>query len=185
MSREKATERISRSTNSRQQKRSYIGIILVILLLIFIVLIAILLVTRKDSGDKEIERFNLVVTPDNVEQIVEQLENANRTPVGSYEARMNTEWSFPDGKSASTNAYVENVANNQHTVYYTIALKESPDEIIMKSPYMPIGSYMENIKLDTPLKKGVYEAILTYHMLDNDYKEMGTLSVTVILTIVN
>ena len=96
---------------------------------------------------------------------------------------MNMDWEFPDGNSASTNAYVENSVYNQNTVYFTIELNSNPGVEIFKSPYIPVGSHMENIKLTNPLEAGKHDAVLTYHLVDEDMEELSSVSVALTLTV--
>ena len=95
---------------------------------------------------------------------------------------MNYDWTFDNAKATSTNAYVGNSVNNSNTVYFTIALEGSED-VIYKSPYIPVGSHMENITLNSNLEAGTYEAVLTYHVVDDAYKDMASVSVAVTITI--
>jgi hypothetical protein len=123
-----------------------------------------------------------VVTPDNVEEVIAELDQAEITPVGSYEVVMNTDWVFPDSSSASSNAYVENSVENQNTVYFTIMLANATTPIY-ESPLIPVGSHMEDINLDTELDAGTYDAVMTYHMMDDDNNETSSVSVSMTITI--
>ena len=42
---------------------------------------------------------------------------------------------------------------------------------------------MENITLNSNLEAGTYEAVLTYHVVDDAYKDMASVSVAVTITI--
>ena len=184
MSREKVNERINIQSSSTEGKKSQTGLIIAFALIAVCAVAGIILfvVFGKDANAT---KYNRVVTPDNVDEVIDNLAHSERTPIGSYEAAMNTSWTFPDGESASTNAYVENNANNRSTVYFTIVLSEDQSKTIYTSPDLPVGSHLENIKLDTPLEAGVYETILTYHLVDGDHKELGKVSLAVTITIEN
>jgi hypothetical protein len=131
---------------------------------------------------KDSKSYNTVVTPDNVEEVIAELDQAEITPVGSYEVVMNTDWVFPDSSSASSNAYVENSVENQNTVYFTIMLANATTPIY-ESPLIPVGSHMEDINLDTELDAGTYDAVMTYHMMDDDNNETSSVSVSMTITI--
>ena len=132
---------------------------------------------------KEPEAKNTVVTPENIEEVIAEMKEEERTPMGSYEVFMTTDWTFSDGSSASKDAYVLNPTANKNTVYFTITL--SSGEQVYKSPYIPVGSSLNNITLDTPLEKGFYKAVLTYHLVDTSNEEVSRVSVSVNLTIKN
>lgn len=180
MSKERANERINNSMATNKNKRSHTGLLIIISVAIICILTGIILYLLLGKESKD---YNTVVTPDNVEQVISQLSESEYTPVGSYQVNMNTEWSFPNGKSASTNAYVGNSTNNRNTVFFTIVLKDDTTNEIYKSPLLPIGSHLENIKLDKELGAGTYDAIVTYHLVDDSEKEISTVSVSITITI--
>lgn len=95
---------------------------------------------------------------------------------------MNTDWVFPDGDSASANAFVENSTANQNMVYFTITLRDS-DEELMRSPYLAVGSRLDDIKLDTALEAGIYDSVITYHLVDDEFKELSSVSLYMTITI--
>lgn len=180
MSKEKATQRINNQTAIQKRKPSNITPIIMIG---FGILIAVCFgIVLHFLPGKDSESYNVVVIPDNVEQIVSQLEQQEYTPIGSYEVTMNNDWVFPDGNSPSTNAYVENSVNNQNTIFFTISLSGEEDDIY-KSPYMQVGSHLENIKFDKKLDAGSYDAVLTYHLVDDAQKELSHVSVSITITV--
>ncbi len=183
MSRDKASQRINggANTESRKNRKSPLMIIIVVVAALAVVVgigIAIF-------AGKKIEP-NVVVTPDNVEDIIAEAKSKEeeRVPVGSYELNMNYNWSFDNAKAASSNAYVGNSANNNNTVYFTVTLEGSED-VIYKSPFIPVGSHMENITLDSNLGAGVHNAVVKYHLVDEAYKDISSVSVAVTITIKN
>lgn len=171
--------------NSSQNKKSPVLLVLVVALVVICALLGVivyLLVAAKDSDEgsgKEAEKpkYN-IITADNVEEVVKEMEQeAEQTvPVGAYEVSMNTEWLFPDGESPSTNAFVENSTANTNTVYFTIALADNSEEDIYRSPYMEVGSQYSDITLDTPLDAGTYKSIITYHLVDDEFNDLSSVS---------
>ena len=180
MSKEKASSRINNRINgsAAPKKKSSPVMILLPLLIVAVVVGGVIFVL---SG-KEPEAKNVVVTPENVEEVIKEMQEEDKTPAGSYEVAMTTEWHFPDGSSAAKDAYVENAVTNTNTVYFTIALANSTEEIY-KSPFIEVGSYLTNIALDTPLSRGTYDAVLTYHLVDDSNKDLSEVSVAVTLII--
>lgn len=187
MSKEKANERISsRITPVGEPRRPHTALLMIGAIAVVAVLVGVIcyLALRKEP-EQEQRNYNRVVTPDNVEEIISQIDAEEHTPVGAYEVIMNTEWVFPDGSSPSDNAYVENSVNNLNTVFFTIALETDKETDIYDSPFIEPGSYMEDIQLDVDLPAGKYNAVLTYHLVDGQEKEISHVSVNVTLTISN
>lgn len=122
------------------------------------------------------------VSKENLDEVKEQL--AQPVEDADYTTSMTIDWNFYDGKSVSTNAYVENAIENQRTVYFDVNLT-STGELVYSSPYLPVGEKMEGIALDKQLSKGDYPAILTYHLVDDNHEEITTVSVAITLHIQN
>jgi hypothetical protein len=129
------------------------------------------------------EKRNTVVTKENVEDVVANMAAAEFTSPGYYTVTMNSEWHFPKGNEASTDAYVENIVENTNDVYFDLFLKEDEENAIYKSPVIPRGASLSEITLDTPLEAGSYDCILIYHLIDEDQNTLSTLRVTVTLII--
>jgi hypothetical protein len=122
----------------------------------------------------------VVATPENVEELREKAEQPVQD--GYYETRMNVDWKFPNSSAESTNAYVENSTNNKRTVYFDLTLADT-NELIYSSPFIPVGAKLEKFKLDADLPAGEYAGVVTYHLVDDEYRELTTVSVGVNLQI--
>jgi hypothetical protein len=122
----------------------------------------------------------MVVNEENASSVKEWAE----TPIEDayYELRMNFTWDFPDGESVSPNAYVENSENNKRTVYFDVVIKDT-QELIYSSPFIPVTGKLDEIKLNRDLEKGEYPATLTYHLVDDNFEEITTVSVRVTLNV--
>lgn len=149
--------------------------IIVIILIIFLAIalgFIIYILTRTDDADEpDTGGRGTVVTEDNADTI-----NISQEPVedGMYETSMTIDWHF-EGKR-SEDAYVANVENNTRTVYFDLNLAET-GENIYSSPYIPVGSELSGITLEKEIDPGTYDTILIYHLVDDDNKELSTLSV--------
>lgn len=183
MSKEKANERINRQLSPSENRKSKTGLIIAFAVIAACAVIGIIAMgLGKDAGDS----YNRVVTPDNVDEVIAQLENSNqRVSSDRYVALMNYSWTFADGDSASSDAYVENSAENQFPVYFTVALADDRNNPVYTSPDIPVGGQLKNIKLDTSLKAGVYDTVITYYLLDDDRKERSHVSMELTITIKN
>lgn len=182
MSREKANEQINSQMTQGNKKNK--GVIIAIFAIVVAILVAVVLylVLGKESEPVEDKKTNLVVTEENLDEVLAALSEEDRIPVGSYEASMNSEWRFKNGEALSENAYVENTVRNQNTVFFTVALKDD-GRVIYKSPYLKPGSTLTGIKLDTALDAGVYDTVLTYHLVDEQNQEVSTVKLSVVITI--
>lgn len=179
MSKETSNENINDQAKTGKNRKPLI-ITIIIAVIIIGILIGIIVYLLPRPEDKS---YNNVVTPDNVDEIISQMEEDAKTPVGSYEVSMNTDWVFPDSNSASTNAFVENAVTNQNTVYFTIALADDPETDIFKSPYLEVGSHLSDIKLDSVPAQGIHDAVITYHLVDEEFNELSSVSMYMTITI--
>ena len=168
---------------SEQKDRKIKGGVIVfgICAIIIIALLAavIYLLTVKREENEPVKR-NVVVNEKNVDEVISQLAE-ERTPPGSYQVTMNTTWNFPSGDEPSENAYVKNAEANTNSVYFDVTRSDT-EETIYESPIIPVGSWLEDITLDTNLPDGVYNCVITYHLLDDEDKSISTVKLT--LTIV-
>lgn len=159
-------------------RAAIIGIIVLVMVAVLAVIIIYLLWPQDEPTP------NRVVTPENVDEVVEQMKDDGKAQAGTYDVTMSTEWTFPDGKSPASDAFVENCTDNTNTVYFTIALDDGGQELY-RSPYLEVGSQLADIKLDEELEKGTYKSIITYHLVDDGYNEVGRVSMYMTINIEN
>lgn len=151
---------------------------------VLLIAVIVLLMQRDASEKPEETRRNVVVNQENAEQIVDELSDWEPVQSGHYEVTMNSEWRFPDGKSASENAYVENAQTNTNDVFFDINLIDTED-LIYSSPVIPLGSHLEDITLDQELAAGTYDCVLTYHLVDENQETLSTLKMGLTIIIEN
>jgi hypothetical protein len=180
LSQERISQKLSPTTESRGKKGLMIGIISAVVAVIVVVAVVLVLVLPKDSD----ETRNAIVTPDNVDEVIANLQDDEKTQAGQYEVTMNSTWEFETGSSASSNAYVENSTSNTNDVYFDI-VRSDTGEKIYESPTIPVGSHLENITLDTVMEAGSYSCVLTYHLLDDSGESISTLNINLDINIAN
>lgn len=95
----------------------------------------------------------------------------SQTATVPYQAVMSVEWTFEDGSSVSSDAYVENSTKNQNDIYFDVKLENG--ELIYTSPIIKVGTRLDKIALDTQLSAGEYAAVVTYHLLDDNRQEVA------------
>ena len=178
-SQERISQKFSPGSEAKSKKGIIIGISCTVVVLI--ALVALVLVVLKPTGQTETR--NVVVTPDNVDEMIEKMKN-NTVQSGQYEVTMNTTWEFEKGDSASTNAYVENSTSNTNDVYFDI-VRSDTGETIFSSPTIPVGSHLENITLDSPLEAGTHACVLTYHLLDENGEPISKLNINLEIVVNN
>ena len=178
-SQERISQKFSPTSETKSKKGIIIGITCTVVVLT--VLVALVLVVLKPTGKTETR--NVVVTPDNVDEVLADMEN-QKIQAGQYEVTMNTTWEFEKGDSASTNAYVENSTSNTNDVYFDI-VRSDTGETIFKSPTIPVGSHLENITLDKALEAGTHECVLTYHLLDESGEPISKLNISLEIVVNN
>lgn len=166
----------------RQKKNKKGGIVLGVAITIVIVtligIILFLLLSRNAQPEKEEEKRNVVITPENVERILEEITETQETVApGFYTVTMNTTWHFSIGSKASYDAVVENVKANTNDVYFDIVLEEDETKVLYQSPVIPRGGRLEGITLDENLKAGNYNCVVIYHLIDKEQNTLSTLRV--------
>lgn len=166
-------------------------IIIVIAAVIIIVLVgAVVVLATKINSDKNdvgsaeettVTTRQVLINEDNAESVVEEFlkeEEQAHIPVTHFMTDMTTVWHFPDGKSASADAYVGNSEFNSTDVYFDV-MRQDNSEIIYASPVIPLGSAIDEIKLNTDLDAGTYPCVLTYTLVDGEQRPISTLNVAV------
>ncbi len=96
---------------------------------------------------------------------------------------MNMIWTFPSGSVTSNNAIIGNSASNLYECYFEVYLDDEEQTLLYSSPVIPVGKRLEELKLDKSLPDGTYDAMCTYHVLDDEdpEKELGSVSFAVSL----
>lgn len=122
---------------------------------------------------------NLVVDESNLEDIEKILTDS--VADGMFEINMNAIWNFPDGKSASTDAYVANSHANHYSFTFEILLDGT--EVIYSSSLVPVGSRIKEIALDKELEAGTYDAVCMYHLWTEDGVEDSSCGVNITINV--
>lgn len=167
--------------NEREQKiikkgGIFIGVAVVLVIAALIGIIIVLLLSR--NAEPEAEKRNVVITPENVERVLEEITETQETVApGFYTVTMNTTWRFSTGKEASYDAVVENVEANTNDVYFDIVLESDETKVLYKSPVIPRGGRLEEIALDEPLEAGNHECVVIYHLIDENQNTLSTLRI--------
>lgn len=153
------------------------------------VIIALVLNLNSDRGgeqqtEAQSEHRAVVISEENAEEVLTEMEEAPQIPQGYFEMSMNMDWVFPDGESPSTNAYVANVASNEHPIYFDVSRRDT-GEVIYRSPILPLGTQVSNFPLDVDLDAGVYTCVCTYHLVDDEQRTLSTLNMEISVTVEN
>lgn len=171
------------SQNSRRKKSNVLIILIIILILVIGTLGAtIYLLSNKDdsSNGPSASKRDTLITLDNRDEVLADLNK--KVSDGLFEVQMNMEWSFKNASAPSENAYVANAATNSNTVYFTVTLDDT-GEVVYDSPYIPVGYALRDISLQKALAAGTYPCTLTYHLVDENEKEVSNLALAVTLNV--
>jgi hypothetical protein len=170
----------------KKKKKVIIMVVIILLIVVIGVMAAVIYTLLKDKAKSEegnaTPKRNTVVTMDNKDEVLADLNN--KVATGLFEVKMNVEWTFTDSDTPSKNAYVANVTSNSNTVYFDVTL-DSTGETVYESPYIPVGSELDNIALSSQLAAGTYPCTLIYHLIDDDYNDVSTVAVAVTLNVQN
>lgn len=167
------------SVNNTSKSSKTVLIIGIILIVVAVAAIGICIHIMNGGEDNTAPVGNVVIDESNLEDAVSALDQAVQD--GMFELKMNTTWHFPDGKSASSNAYLANVANNNAPIYFEVILDDG--SVVYKSTVIPLGSQIKTIKLDKELANGTYSATCQYHLLNDDGSEKSSFGVDLELVV--
>ena len=111
-------------------------------------------------------------------------EMSDKVEEGMFECKMTTTWTFENADSVSPNAYVANVENNRYTFYFDV-YEESTNELLYSSPLLPVGTEINDIKLEKKLSAGDYNAVVMYTLVDENEEEVSTAGFTITISVVH
>lgn len=180
----------SSCTTKTSKKKILVIVVGLVLLSVIGALAAAVVVLLNNEEDNEAIKLNgtmvdgrgTIVTLDNKDEVLADLDKTVSS--GLFQIKMNNEWTFEDGSKPSKDAYVANATTNTNTVYFTITL-DSTGEVVYDSPYIPVGYAMTDITLLKDLSAGTHTGTLTYHLVDENKKELSALAVNVIMKVLN
>lgn len=173
------------SGKTKEEKNGKAVIIVGTIVIIALLSIIIFLVASGKGKKEEPEKRNVVVNESNAESVAAQMieEGQEFVEPGYYTVSMDTDWHFSKGDAVSDDARVDNLAENTNDVFFDVFLADNEDEAIYQSPVIPRGSYLEQIALDKPLEKGVYDCVIVYHLVDEEQETISTLRVAFTITV--
>lgn len=165
-----------------EQKKSKKKLLIVIVFIVLIAVIGVLGAVIYRLTTKEPEE---VQKPERA--VSEGLVVGGTTNQKASDARfttdMNMTWTFPSGSDTSNNAVIGNSKSNLYECYFEVYLDDEEQTLLYSSPVLPVGKRLDKLKLNQVLSDGSYDAICTYHILDDEDPEIefGTVSFAVTL----
>lgn len=171
----------SEKTNKKLLIAGAAGVVGVIVVLIGVIVYLAGVQRAQPDTRKEERGRAILLTKDNIEEFESKKDAVED---GYYLVTMNNAWSFDDGKSESIDAYVANAPQNTRTVYFEVFLSDT-GEMVYSSPYMPVGTELQNFSLEKDLKAGDYTAVVAYHLVDDEFNEIDDVSVEITIHILN
>lgn len=157
----------------KKKKRRNVIAIIVILLVIAAVIIWFL--TRPKG-----------ITEGNYKRIMDEMEDEVKE--GYFETYMNSEWTFPDGASETTDAILGNSPNNRKPIRCEVILEDT-QEVVFKTDVIPVGAELPPFKLDVDLDAGTYNAVCMVYLMneerDGTYTDYSNAGFNVTITIQN
>lgn len=164
----------------KQRKITKTHIIMIIAGSIIVALIGVIAFLLLKPEEKTVGNGALVVDESNLAEIKESFDS--KEPDGMFEVNMSTQWNFPTGDSASSNAYLANGGANHLPLSFEVILE---DEVIYSSTVIPVGNRIKEIVLDKDLDAGVYNAVCQYTLWNEDGTEDSSFGVNIQLVIEN
>lgn len=121
---------------------------------------------RQDAGTqrKVADSVRTVIDEDSANDVMEQMRE--EVAEGMFECQMSMTWTFADGKTESSDAYVANSVNNTHPICFDVYMKDT-EELLYASPVLPVGTDLTGFRLDKELSSGSYQATVMYSLLED------------------
>lgn len=115
--------------------------------------------------------------------IVDENDIDQKAANARFTTDMNMIWVFKSGSRISYNAVIGNASDNEYECYFEVYLDDEDQTLLYSSPVLPVGKRLDLLTLDKGLPDGIYEAVCTYHLLDDEdpETELGTVSFNVSL----
>jgi len=174
----------SKSNETSAEKKGGNKVLIICAIIIIILLGVVIYLLLGKTDDTTQPKRDVVVTNDNVEEVVDEFVENEYIPPGQFNLRQTFDWVFPDGQSPSANARVENAETNTNDIYFDIILSET-GEMIYKSPLLPLGSYLKDITLDKDLDPGTYDCVIVYHLVDEEQNAISMVKVKLTIIVEN
>ena len=96
---ERISEKLS-SEKANTKKNGILPVIISIAAIIIVIVGVVIFAQGSKSKDTASDERNVVVNPDNLDDVLDDLKN-QKVETGTYEVTMNTTWEFEKGDSAS------------------------------------------------------------------------------------
>lgn len=161
-----------------------IGIVGVVAILVGTIVVLAFKMNSMQAKEEPKEKKS-VITAENAKEVIEEWVAEDDKYVPKYfTVVQNTEWTFPDGTSPSTDAKVANDVDNETPVYFDVVIEDTGEKIY-SSPVLELGAQLDSFQLDKDLDAGVYACTVIYHLVDEEQNELTTVNVGVTITINN
>lgn len=159
-----------------------------------VIIIAVMIVLLLVIGVLGVVIYNLMNKPETAPKAERDIseglivdDNFNKKAADArFTTDMNMIWTFPSGSAVSTNAQIGNSSANLYECYFEVYLDDEEQTLLYSSPVLPVGKRLDQLKLNQVLPDGAYDAICTYHILDDEEpdRELGKVSFSVSLMFV-
>lgn len=165
--------------NKKVLKIIILALVLILLIVIGILAYAVYKLANKPAEPARAER-------DISEGLVVDGGQNQKASEATFTTDMNMIWTFPSGSAVSNNAQIGNSASNLYECYFEVYLEDEEQTLLYSSPVLPVGKQLDQLKLNQVLPDGSYDALCTYHILDDEDPdvELGTVTFSVSLMVI-
>jgi hypothetical protein len=160
------SDQSQKDEKEKKKKKTTIIIItvIIIILLLFIIGLLLFLLLRKGEQDNR-GSVRTVLNEQEAGTVMDDM--LDDVAKGMFECEMSMNWTFPDGKSKSSDAYVGNSTANRYPIYFDVILEDT-GEIVYSSPVIPVGANVAEFALEKELPAGKYRAKVLYTLIEDE-----------------
>lgn len=170
-------KKVEKKVEKRGKSKSKGKIVIIVLLLLVIIALGVVIYFLLNKPEPTRSTSAGLVVDGNID---EKAANARFT------TDMNMVWTFPSGSAVSNNAQIGNSASNVYECYFEVYFDDEEQTLLYSSPVLPVGKRLDKLELNQVLPDGAYDALCTYHILDDEdpNRELGTVTFAVSLMVV-
>lgn len=204
---DKLKNEIKKTENKKDKKLIILILVIVILFLLTVSLSALVgfhCFKQMNNANSQSKNINFGIDS-NISS--EELSNLTKEEIqnelnkkineGMINISMNTQPTFKDGKSEGNLLIVNNTVNNYPQIVEiyipaetetkndeTTVIKE--EQLIYQSGVIPVGSRIDNAKLNVDLEKGNYDCVAYFHNVDVETQQiLGTAGANIKISVLN
>lgn len=182
---EQLNKEVEQTLETPEPKKKSKIVLLLILLILLLSIVIMLIMPKKTSLDDywfDEQAKNGIMEGRSAEDVQGILNSV--VEKGMFNVSINPEPVFTNGSSQGYMA-IENIKGNHYYTRVSVTIDETGEEVFKSKGIKP-GQYIDYVKLEKKLSKGIYPAIARFIITDpNTLQEIGSVATQITINILN